>query len=101
MEDLIILHEDNHVIVVLKPQNVPTCEDASGDEDLLTMVKAYIKKTYDKPGNAYVEGRAKATADHDLIYIQPGEKYVYRFDVQILDCEEELKTQLEENKKMK
>lgn len=53
MEDLIILHEDNHVIVVLKPQNVPTCEDASGDEDLLTMVKAYIKKTYDKPGNAY------------------------------------------------
>ena len=52
MEDLIILHEDNHVIVVLKPQNVPTCEDASGDEDLLTMVKAYIKKTYDKPGNA-------------------------------------------------
>ena len=54
MEDLIILHEDNHVIVVLKPQNVPTCEDASGDEDLLTMVKAYIKKTYDKPGNAYV-----------------------------------------------
>lgn len=54
-----------------------------------------------EPGNAYVEGRAKAKADGDLKYIQPGEKYVYRFDIQILDSEEELKIQLEENEKMK
>ena len=39
MEELNILHEDNHIIVVLKPQNVPTCEDSSKDKDLLTMVK--------------------------------------------------------------
>lgn len=54
MEDLIILYEDNHVIVVLKPQNVPSCEDESKDKDLLTMVKEYVKVTYNKPGNVYI-----------------------------------------------
>ncbi|MBQ0099025.1 MAG: RluA family pseudouridine synthase [Firmicutes bacterium] len=54
MEDLTILHEDNHIIVVLKPQNIPTCEDESKDKDLLTMIKEYIKETYHKEGNVYV-----------------------------------------------
>lgn len=49
-----ILYEDNHIIVVKKPQNVPTQEDASGDKDMLTMVKEYIKEKYNKPGNVYV-----------------------------------------------
>ena len=49
-----ILFEDNHIIVVNKPQNVPTQEDASGDKDMLTMVKEYIKEKYNKPGNVYV-----------------------------------------------
>ena len=39
-----ILYEDNHVIVVLKPQNVPSQADESGDKDMLTMVKEYIKE---------------------------------------------------------
>ncbi len=54
MEDLVILYEDNHIIVVLKPQNIPSCEDESKDKDMLTMVKEYIKTTYNKPGNVYV-----------------------------------------------
>ena len=49
-----ILYEDNHVIVVLKPQNVPSQEDASKDKDMFTMVKEYIKEKYNKPGNVYV-----------------------------------------------
>lgn len=49
-----ILYEDNHIIVVVKPQNVPTQEDDSHDLDMLTMVKEYIKETYEKPGNVYV-----------------------------------------------
>lgn len=49
-----ILYEDNHVIVVLKPQNVPTQADSSQDKDMLTMVKEYIKEKYNKPGNVYV-----------------------------------------------
>ena len=54
MEDLVILHEDNHIIVVLKPQNIQSCQDESKDEDMLSMVKDYIKTTYNKPGNVYV-----------------------------------------------
>ncbi len=54
MEELIILHEDNHIIVALKPQNVPSCEDESKDKDMLTMLKEYIKEKYNKPGNVYL-----------------------------------------------
>ena len=53
-EDLIVLHEDNHVIVVFKPQNVPCCEDQTGDTDLLTVIKDYIKEKENKAGNVYV-----------------------------------------------
>ena len=53
-EKLTILYEDNHMIVVVKPQNVPSQEDASGDKDMLTMVKEYIKEKYNKPGDAFV-----------------------------------------------
>ena len=54
MEELNILYEDNHIIVVLKPQNVPSCEDSSKDEDLLSIIKEYIRQKYNKPGNVYV-----------------------------------------------
>ena len=49
-----VLYEDNQVIVVVKPQNVPSQADESGDEDLLSMVKAYVKEKYNKPGEAYI-----------------------------------------------
>ena len=49
-----ILYEDNHVLVVLKPANIPVQEDSSKDEDLLTMLKKYIKEKYNKPGNVYL-----------------------------------------------
>ena len=42
------------MIVVLKPQNVPCCPDESADDNLLDCVKRYIKKKYDKAGNAFV-----------------------------------------------
>ena len=54
MEELTILREDNHIIVVLKPQNIPTCEDSSKDKDMLTIIKEYIKQTYNKQGNVYL-----------------------------------------------
>jgi len=49
-----ILHEDNHIIVVLKPRNMPSQEDKTGDTDLLTAVKEYIKVKYEKKGEAFV-----------------------------------------------
>lgn len=54
MEDLTILYEDNHVIVVLKPQNIPSQADVSGDTDMLTIIKEYIREKYDKKGNVYL-----------------------------------------------
>lgn len=49
-----VLYEDNQVIVVAKPQNIPSQEDESGDMDLLTMVKEYVKEKYNKPGNVFI-----------------------------------------------
>lgn len=51
--ELIIIYEDNHLIVVLKPQNVACCPDESGDDNLLDCVKRYLKTAYNKAGNAY------------------------------------------------
>ena len=49
-----IIYEDNHLIVVVKPQNIPTQKDESEDEDMLSLVKSYVKEKYNKPGNVYV-----------------------------------------------
>ena len=49
-----ILYEDNHLLVVEKPINIPVCEDESKDDDLLNILKKYIKDKYNKPGNVYL-----------------------------------------------
>ena len=49
-----VIYEDNHIIVVEKPCNVPVQEDESKDNDLLSMVREYIKIKYNKPGNVYL-----------------------------------------------
>ena len=40
--------------MVEKPINVLSQGDATGDKDLLTMVKEYVKIKYNKPGNVYI-----------------------------------------------
>lgn len=49
-----IIYEDNHLLVVEKPINIPVQEDSSKDKDLLTMLKEYIKEKYNKPGSVYL-----------------------------------------------
>ena len=49
-----IAYEDNHLLIVVKPPNMPTQADASGDPDLLTVMKAYVAETYHKPGAVYL-----------------------------------------------
>ena len=54
MEKLNVIYEDNHVIVVVKPSGIPSQADKSGDLDMLTLVKSYIKEKYNKPGAVYL-----------------------------------------------
>ncbi len=53
-EKLDVIYEDNQIVVVIKPHNMPCVADASGDDDLLSLVKAYIKKKYNKSGEAFI-----------------------------------------------
>lgn len=54
MQNFKIIYEDNHLIVVEKVPNIPSQADKTGDMDMLTLVKQYIKDKYHKPGNVYL-----------------------------------------------
>jgi len=48
------LYEDNHLLVVNKPAGLLTQGDSSGALSLLDVVKAFIKKRDEKPGNVFI-----------------------------------------------
>ena len=54
MKQLKVLYEDNHIIVVEKPPNIPSQGDKTNDENMLDIIKGYIKEKYNKPGNVYL-----------------------------------------------
>lgn len=54
MKKLEILYEDNHIIAVNKSTSDIVQGDKTGDEALSEMVKAYIKKKYNKPGEVFL-----------------------------------------------
>ena len=54
MENLNVIYEDNHIIVVEKLVNIPSQGDKTKDLDMLTLVKKYIKEKYNKPGEVYL-----------------------------------------------
>lgn len=53
-ENLQILYEDNHLIVVNKRPGDIVQGDKTGDLPLSEVVKKYIKEKYNKPGNVYL-----------------------------------------------
>ncbi len=54
MNNLKIIYEDNHIIVIEKIPNIPSQADKTGDVDMLTLIKKYIKEKYQKKGNVYL-----------------------------------------------
>lgn len=54
MNNINILYEDNHIIVVIKPRNILSQSDITKEQDMLTILKKYIKEKYQKPGNVYL-----------------------------------------------
>ena len=49
-----VLYLDNHLLVAVKPANLPAQADSSGDDDLLSILKRYIGEHFNKPGNVYL-----------------------------------------------
>ena len=49
-----VIYEDNHLLVVEKPVNMPIDQDSSNDPDLLNELKKYLKEKYNKPGDAWL-----------------------------------------------
>ena len=54
IDNLQILHEDNHLIITNKRSGDLVQGDKTGDTPLSDIVKGYIKKKYDKPGAVYL-----------------------------------------------
>lgn len=54
MENIKVIYEDNHIIVVEKKPNIPSQEDKTEDISMLTIIKEYLKEKYHKPGNVYL-----------------------------------------------
>lgn len=50
----VILYEDNHIVVLVKPANMLVQGDSTGDPDVLSWLKQYIKEKYNKPGDAFI-----------------------------------------------
>ena len=53
-ENLQVLHEDNHIIIINKRSGDIVQGDKTGDTPLSDVVKSYIKKKYNKPGAVYL-----------------------------------------------
>jgi 23S rRNA pseudouridine1911/1915/1917 synthase len=49
-----VFYEDNHLLVVEKPVNIPSQADESNDPDLLSILKNDLKCRYQKPGQVYL-----------------------------------------------
>ena len=54
VDNLNVLYEDNHLIVIEKPINVLSQKDSTNDIDINDIVKEYLKTKYNKPGNVYL-----------------------------------------------
>ncbi len=54
MPRLEVLYEDNHLIAITKPADLPTMGVGEGEVSAVTLVKDYLKQKYHKPGNVYL-----------------------------------------------
>ncbi|WP_396157670.1 RluA family pseudouridine synthase [Flavobacterium sp.] len=53
-DNLLILHEDNHLIVINKRAGDIVQGDKTGDKPLSEVVKEYVKEKYNKPGEVFL-----------------------------------------------
>ena len=53
-ENVQVLYEDNHIVIVNKRAGDITQGDKTGDKPLSEVVKEYIKDKFNKPGNVFL-----------------------------------------------
>jgi 23S rRNA pseudouridine1911/1915/1917 synthase len=53
-DNLLVLHEDNHIIIVNKRVGDIVQGDKTGDKPLSDVVKEYLKEKYNKPGEVFL-----------------------------------------------
>lgn len=87
-QEISILHEDNHTIVVNKRPSDIVQGDKTGDEPLPEKIKAYLKKKYNKPGNVFcgVVHRLDRPTSGALVFARTG-KALERLNKQFRDKE--------------
>ncbi|MEX0680420.1 MAG: RluA family pseudouridine synthase [Balneolales bacterium] len=53
-QNIEIVFEDNHLLVINKPGRMLSQGDVTGDEDVQSILKKYLKEKYKKPGNVFL-----------------------------------------------
>ena len=53
-DQLDVVYEDNHLLIVSKPAELPTMGVAETKPSLLSVAKDYVREKYNKPGNVYL-----------------------------------------------
>lgn len=48
------MYEDNHLLVVIKPSNILSQSDITGEDSMVEHVNEFLRIKYNKPGKAYV-----------------------------------------------
>ena len=56
-----VIYEDNHLLVVEKPVNILSQGDNTNDDDMVNLLKKYLKEKYNKPGNVFVSAYAQSS----------------------------------------
>ncbi|MCS6819851.1 MAG: RNA pseudouridine synthase [Chitinophagales bacterium] len=54
LDDVEVLYEDNHFIIVNKPPCILVQPDKSGNQNMEELVKLWLKHNYQKPGNVFL-----------------------------------------------
>ena len=88
MEKLNVIYEDNHIIVVQKIPNVPSQQDKTGDIDMLTLVKQYIKEKY--KNNSEVSNRIDDYISKNYKYAMPINKFKMTTEIPLIDLKSNL-----------
>ena len=70
--DLKILFLDNHLLVINKPPGILSQSDITGDEDILSYCKSYIKDKFNKPGKVYTGLVHRLDRPVSGVMVQPG-----------------------------